>query len=1149
MTASKITGRRLWLATTSLIASTAGATLLALAPGAAFAIDECGAGAEVTCTPADNPYANGIFYVSATDFTIHVEDGVNIDTTGTFGIGLFVIQGGPTESITVDAGTGVTINTTDDGSFGVLLATNTGDITADIDTVTTSGVNGIGVIASSSEGAVDLTVNSVLTTGAGATGIDANTDISPVTIAATTVNTEGAGATGVNAASDSGDVLVTATTVGTLGDGSAGITADSGFGTTTVNSTTVTTAGANAAGIQASNTSGVATVTSGAVTTTGANSTGILVNPNRNGSAVVASTTVSATGAGSQGIAAYGSGGVTVNAGGVTANGAAITASTLPFFVFGPPAQPGEVVVTTTGNVTSATAGAIDASSALGSVRVTTAAGSTLSAGTVGISARSTGAGDGGVDGANDGNVFVVSNGAIGTATTAVGGDGIQAGITQAGSAGRITVTAGSIYAGGNGVTATNAGTGTTAVSTTGTVQAAGDGVNVTSVGAYSVTAAGSLRGGASGIQTNGTNGGTITVATGGLVRGLGTSAATAVIDVTAPGGQTTTITNNGTIRSTNATVIGSAGDLAIRATGGSVTVNNAGRLDGRMDFSGLAVGSSATVVNSSPTSWHTTGLTTFSAGNDLVTNTAAGLLATSGATTFDFGADTGVAPRDVLTNAGRIVVGETTGASTFTLAGLERFNNSGLILLGSLNGTTTDGQTNDRLVISGTGGGTAFVGSGASVIALDASLGAATQANCAAATVADCVSLPGGAVTGSTLLRVNNTNTGFGAMNSGIVLVDATGGSIAAGSLSLDPTSAGYTLRGGNGAIDTGLFFYSLVPQGTTQVALVSAPDVEAFEFVGIGQAANTAWYTATGVWFDRQADLRDGLEATGDSGAGVWMKIVGGQSERDLTQTYTGPGGTFAFDTGYEQNTVALIGGIDLVRGGGDNSAWVFGASAGYLDTDVDFNASPTQASLDGGVFSLYGTYVAGPLFIDATVTGLMLDMNYAMPTVMSGPGVSSSSDADVTAYGAQIEGGWRFALSENTFIEPLAGVAYVQTSIDDLDVPGGVVSFDDATSLRANIGARLGMTAQYETMKVKLTLLGRAWNEFEGDGETTLANGGPDILVTDQFDGAFGEVGAGVDVFGKGERLSAFVNASYRWNEDWTDTAVTLGARYRW
>ncbi|MFZ4604950.1 MAG: beta strand repeat-containing protein [Caulobacter sp.] len=1153
---SKILARRtVWMATSSLMASTAGAAVLAigglvLTPATALAADECGVGAAVVCTPADNPYANGIFYVPATDFAIQMQDGVAVDTSGSFGIGLLVVQGGPTDAITVDAPTGVTINTSDAGAFGVLLATNAGDITADIDTVTTSGGGAIGVIATSADGDIVLTTTSVTTLGDGATGINATTNTGDVTVVSDFVSTRGLAAGGIDAGSDSGAVSVTSNTLSTDGANATGITAASTFGATTVRSTRVTTTGDNSIGIQASSTTGLASVVSGAVVTTGANATGININPNHSGSADVTSTSVSAAGAGSQGITAFGGDGVTVTAGSVTANGDAIVASTLPVFIFGTPLQSGNTTVSTTGAITSTNGFAIDAYTARGSVSVTAAAGQAVTGGAGGIRALSLGVGDGGVDGVNDGNITITSNGSVGMSGAPVGGDGISATIAQPASAGRIAITANAIFATGNGVTVVNGGTGTTAVTTSGTVTAGADGVNVVSNGAFTVIAGGALTGGANGIQVNGLNGGVVTVNAGGVVRGLGASAATAVVDVATPTGQTTTINNNGTIRSTNATILGAAGDLAIRGQDGSVTVNNAGRLDGRMDFSGLGAGSSVTVNNAGGAGWHTTGLTTFSAGNDLLSNSATGLIATSGATTFSFGPDTGVAPRDVLTNAGRIVVGETTGASTLTITGLERFNNSGLILLGSLNGTTTDGQTNDRLVISGTGGGTTFVGSTGSVIGLDAFLGSAAQTGCAAATVADCVSLPGGAVSGGTLLRVNNTNTLPGAFNpTGIVLVDATGGSIAAGSFSLDPTSSGYTLRNGAGALDTGLFFYHLTPVGTAQVALVSAPDSEVFEFVGVGQAATGAWYTANSVWFDRQADLRDGLEGQGQSGAGIWMKIVGSQAQRDLTQTYAGPGGPFVFDTGYEQSTVALVGGIDLVRGGGDASAWVFGADIGYLDTDVDVAGSATQASLQGGLYGLYGSYVSGGLFLDASVTALDLDMVYSLPSVVGAPGVSTQAKGGVSSVGAKIEGGWRIALGERSFIEPLAGVAYVKTSIDDLTLPGGVVAFDDMTSLRANIGARIGHVSEFDTFKLKTTAIARVWDEFDGDGQTTLVNGGPDILVTDQFEGVFGEVGGGLDVFSKDERVSAFVNVNYRWNEDWSETAVTLGGRYRW
>ena len=58
------------------------------------------------------------------------------------------------------------------------------------------------------------------------------------------------------------------------------------------------------------------------------------------------------------------------------------------------------------------------------------------------------------------------------------------------------------------------------------------------------------------------------------------------------------------------------------------------------------------------------------------------------------------------------------------------------------------------------------------------------------------------------------------------------------AGSLTLDPTSAGYGTRGGVAVIDTGLWVYHLTPVGTGQIALTSAPDTEVFEFAELSTA-----------------------------------------------------------------------------------------------------------------------------------------------------------------------------------------------------------------------------------------------------------------------------------------------------------------------
>ena len=107
----------------------------------------------------------------------------------------------------------------------------------------------------------------------------------------------------------------------------------------------------------------------------------------------------------------------------------------------------------------------------------------------------------------------------------------------------------------------------------------------------------------------------------------------------------------------------------------------------------------------------------------------------------------------------------------------------SGRIVFGNvLDDITSDGQpngiaaTNDRLLMPGA----AFVGTGASTLAMDVFLGALTQtsAGCTGGTsaVADCMQI--GSSSGNTLIHVSDTNGGFGAYNpTGIVLVAGSSG------------------------------------------------------------------------------------------------------------------------------------------------------------------------------------------------------------------------------------------------------------------------------------------------------------------------------------------------------------------------------------
>src|SRR5690606_115956 len=113
------------------------------------------------------------------------------------------------------------------------------------------------------------------------------------------------------------------------------------------------------------------------------------------------------------------------------------------------------------------------------------------------------------------------------------------------------------------------------------------------------------------------------------------------------------------------------------------------------------------------------------------------------------------------------------------------------------------------------------------------------------------------------------------------------------------------------NNVIDKGLFYYDVAlvdtPTGTSpngqEFRLISAPDHEAFELPALVTGAQSIWHESTGVWLDRQVDLRNQrlMAGTMEQGAdlpvayddgrsgGVWAKALGSWTDRDNAASLT--------------------------------------------------------------------------------------------------------------------------------------------------------------------------------------------------------------------------------------------------------------------
>jgi uncharacterized protein with beta-barrel porin domain len=370
----------------------------------AQAANDCGAGTNVTCTSAGNPYTLGITY-SNNDQTVSLQAGAAV--TGLVGVSL---NGANTQTLNVAPG--VTINPTFGNAVNINNATGTLNINADGSAITSSAT---GISAQSTNGPISITTGSVTAT---------NTAINALVLSgngALTVTANGtvSGAVGISAvAQGTGAVRVTTHDVM-----SGGVVAQSSGGTVTVDSTAgtvtggvvatfsgasgaaaVTTASVNNAGIGVAGFTGgpnaalTIDTTAGTVHTTGNNANGIQAVTghfpfaSNAGTNTVRAGNITTDGSGSVGILALGKGGnIDITAGGAihsTGDGINTDNGTLAGSV--------TTTIRVTGSIVTsgATANGINASMETGGANMIAVSGSVTANGASGIGIRTSGVGD-----------------------------------------------------------------------------------------------------------------------------------------------------------------------------------------------------------------------------------------------------------------------------------------------------------------------------------------------------------------------------------------------------------------------------------------------------------------------------------------------------------------------------------------------------------------------------------------------------------------------------------------------------------------------------------------------------------------------------------------------------------------------------------
>lgn len=946
-----------------------------------------------------------------------------------------------------------------------------------------------------------------------------------------TITTDVGGAFGILAVTDTGDINLGIGSVTTIGTNASGILATSAEGDITINAGTVRTTGAGSTGIEGSTNLGNININANSVTTIGADALGVFANSD-NGDITITGTTVNTTGAGSTGVRAnttfgdilIGNGpGVIVTVG---AGADAINATTAV----------GNIGVNVQqARTTGAGSDGVDVSSTSGAVTVNARDVTTVGAGSRGVAASGesvavtlTGTANGTM-GANANAVQVrARNGAASVTTGAVStiGDG-SAVIDISSVSGAVTVQAGALSTIGANAVGIRASNGTAGNVLLGIPAAAGGPMNITATsirtgganstglitnalfGADTVINVGDVQTtgpGSTGILATSGLGGDIRITAGRVavsgpasnaIQATGTGASVLVVNTTGVVSSTLgtgILVNSGSTSAINigaaSNVSGALGGVSSTAVGGT-TLTNAGTISSSGGFAIDANGGTANITNTGSVN----GRIDLTANADTFANNAAGRFNATGVSDFGLGTDT-------FNNAGLV-----TAFSSATFTGLEAFNNTGLIDL-------RDGATGDILTLTGT----TFTGGAGSQLGLDVSFANNTSDR-----------LVIGAAAGSTSLLLNNIspNTTPLLNLNGILVVDSTAATASNFQLS-GPTDFGFTRLA--------LVFDEL----TDNFLLVTAPDTEVFEAGRYGVGMANTWNQSGDAWSARMTELRDvaftGLEYRAD-GFEMWAQGYAGSEGQNQVRSFNLGGPLTTIDLSYDQEFEGFQFGGDVQSSMGSAKV-VFGLTGGISHSDQAFE-SGNSFELHGGNIGAYAGLYAGGFFLN----GLVKADRYNA-TVMSSTAFIRE-ETQGTTWGAKAEAGYRLNMG-GFFIEPLATLAYTDSDLDDLSVPGGTFTFEDNESLRGEAGIRVGGDFAMGSGRIQPFIGVFAVDEMKGQN-VTVFNSGPTAFGLQEVEpDTYGKVSAGFNLLQQG-RVNLFLRGDAAFGGEAEGGSVRIGARW--
>jgi outer membrane autotransporter protein len=238
-----------------------------------------------------------------------------------------------------------------------------------------------------------------------------------------------------------------------------------------------------------------------------------------------------------------------------------------------------------------------------------------------------------------------------------------------------------------------------------------------------------------------------------------------------------------------------------------------------------------------------------------------------------------------------------------------------------------------------------------------------------------------------------------------------------------------------------------------------------------------------------------------------------------------------------GYDADTGVYQGGIDLTAQMGDD-LFAVGLFGGYGHTNLDFDLAATEATLDGGLFGVYGTYLADS---GVFVNGTLLGQSFGVDATLS----SVDSDFDGWSFGGRAEAGRRLDYG-GLIVEPSLALQASRTSFDTVDVAAISAGFEDTDSLATEARLRLAGNLQRGNLLIKPYATLTAGYEFLADNKVVVP--ALDASHAGNDDGIYGDVNLGVTVGDAGDAYAALLQGNFDFSEDRTGAGLTLGGQVR-